>query len=114
MILCLNVIALRLYKFVLSSYCVSCTTEGREESQNIELQKETSFSDASKDPSRQGIAHTDEDYDWVRNVASLPLYNAGRGWFRLFDIIPIMPLSMFCKLVGVTFEVSRTNAPTKF
>ena len=75
----------------------------------LDLPNSSTLNDTSAVQSMQGTTQNDGDYDWVCHVASLPFYNAGRGWFRLVDIIPIMPLSMFCKLVGVTFEVKSSE-----
>jgi hypothetical protein len=45
------------------------------------------------------------DYDWIQYLEPLPLYDLPVGWFKLADATSIMPLSVFCNIMGIVTEV---------
>ena len=84
-----------------------------------ELNEEISVSEAATTGASRlgpGIAFQDEDrdFDWLKSVAPLPLYDEDQGWFRLLDLLPIMPLSIFCQAIGITHEVNSLFSLSEF
>lgn len=45
------------------------------------------------------------DYDWIDYLEPFPLYDMPLGWFKLGDATSIMPLSVFCNIMGIVTEV---------
>lgn len=64
-------------------------------------------------------ATENEDYEWIKHLKPMNKVcdEAGEpleGWFRLADVMPVMPLNILCKTVDITEEVSLFFAHIEF
>ena len=72
--------------------------------------KATSGQELPLDYDSQVIRNFDDDHEWIKHLKSMPkLYNEARqplhGWFRMADVLSVMPLEIFCRIVDITEEV---------
>ena len=84
---------------------VSSDTSDVDEPGASDTQEEALFE--SDDPA----ATENEDYEWIKHLKPMNKVcdEAGeplQGWFRLADMMPVMPLNILCKTVDITEEVS--------
>jgi len=62
------------------------------------------------DYDRQVTRNLDDDHEWLKHLKPMPkLYDEARqplhGWFRMADVLLVMPLEIFCRIVDITEEV---------
>ena len=61
---------------------------------------------------RDDQVNTNLDDEWMKHLKPMPkLYDDARqplhGWFRLTDVLLVMPLEILCKTIDITEEVKR-------
>ena len=62
------------------------------------------------DYDNQVTRNLDDDHEWLKHLKPMPkLYDEARqplhGWFRMADVLLVMPLEIFCRIVDITEEV---------
>ena len=72
--------------------------------------KATSGQELPLDYDNQVIRNLDDDHEWIKHLKSMPkLYDEEKqplhGWFRMADVLLVMPLEIFCRIVDITEEV---------
>lgn len=75
--------------------------------------------DDSKSPAEQSAdcedqvsRNLDDDHEWIKHLKPMPKLNDEakqplRGWFRMTDVLLVMPLEILCKTIDVTEEVKH-------
>ena len=84
--------------------------QGASDVTGVNESKAISGQELPLDYDNQVIRNLDDDHEWIKHLKSMPkLYDEEKqplhGWFRMADVLLVMPLEIFCRIVDITEEV---------
>ena len=77
---------------------------------DVDESEATAGQELSLDHDNQVTRNLDDDHEWLKHLKPMPkLHDEARqplhGWFRMADVLLVMPLEIFCRTIDISEEV---------
>jgi len=93
----------------------------RETSDVADVDESKAFAgeELSLDHDNQVTRNLDDDHEWLKHLKPMAkLHDEARqplhGWFRMADVLLVMPLEIFCKAIDISEEVKNEMRNNNF